>query len=130
MCLHLNVFELNNCFVYWNLFHKSCQTCKECMLRNLKICHVIIGVNRRKEGVHQEMRREQGCQVNKILITKTILTWHYDWTCRCNFLLNLVECKSLEKPASDRALVLCNSSFHVYICLVLDVVDFVLNWTL
>jgi len=46
------------------------------MLHKLKNYHVTIGVNRRKEEVRQEMQREQGLQVNKILIMKMILTWH------------------------------------------------------
>jgi hypothetical protein len=41
--------------------------------------------------------------------------------------INLVEYKSLKKPALNRPLVLCISSFYVYIDLVLVVVDFVLK---
>jgi hypothetical protein len=46
------------------------------MLHKLKIHRVTIGVNQRKEEVRQEMRREQGLQVNKILIMKMILICH------------------------------------------------------
>ena len=63
-----------NDFIYRNFLHKLCQICKECMLHKLKNYHVTIGVNRRKEEVRQEMQREQGLQVNKILIMKMILT--------------------------------------------------------
>lgn len=49
----------------------------------------VTGANRRKEEVGQEMQRESGLLVNKILIMKMILTWHCDWKCWYTFQLNL-----------------------------------------
>lgn len=62
---------------------------RHCKFVRLKHYWYVTGANRRKEEEDQEMQRESGFLVNKILIMKMILTWRCDWKCWYTSQLNL-----------------------------------------